>query len=206
MSVTLRKQTINKENLDHIFNLLSEKYAELGGTERVSLMLVGGAAIITRFLYRVSTLDIDALFPKTGPFLRAAEEIGKAENLPEDWINDEFVGTPSFSAKLADKMTLYKSFSDGLLNVYSLPDPYLIAMKMRSNRPTSGDLDDVIHMVAELSHLGNPVSFEQVERAHKDLYGIGLELCSPLFVEELKTVTAMTRAEIEELYYPSLFD
>ena len=79
-------------------------------------------------------------------------------------------------------------------------------MKMRSNRPTSGDLDDVIHMVAALSHLGNPVSFEQVEGAHKDLYGIGLELCSPLFVEELKTVTAMTRAEIEELYYPSLFD
>ena len=203
--MTLRRKTLSRENIERLFSALADKYKRLGGSEPIELLLVGGAAILTRFRYRAMTLDVDAIFPKNALFLRATKELGEEENLPTGWINDEFMATSSYSEMIREKVTLYKSFEEGLLKIYRLPDAYLIAMKMRANRPTGGDLDDVVHMVAEIKHGGTEITYLQIEQAHVDLYGVGLETCSPLFVSELKTVLAMSQAEVDELYYPPRF-
>lgn len=203
--MTSHSQTLSKENIDRLFSSLAAKYEDMGGRTPIELLLVGGAAILTRFQYRAMTLDVDAIYPKDALFLRAVEEIGKEEGLPKDWINDEFTITPSYSDAIRQRARLYKSFGKGLLKVYRLPDAYLIAMKMRANRPTGGDLDDVIHMVAELKHNGQDIDYSQIEKAHLDLYDIGLESCGFLFVSELKAVLSLSKEEIDEIYYSSRF-
>lgn len=78
-------------------------------------------------------------------------------------------------------------------------------MKMRSGRPTGGDLDDIIRMIAELKHDGKRITYDQIENAHMELYDRGLDTCDPLFVSELKTIIKLSKDEIDELYYPQRF-
>jgi len=198
-------KALSKNNIDYLFSVLASKYKELGGHETVEIFLVGGAAIITRFQYRAMTLDVDAVHPKTKPFMKAIEEVANQESLPQSWINDEFASTPSYSETIIEKAKLYKSFGNNLIKVYCLPEVYLIAMKMRSGRPTGGDLDDVLRMVAELKHNGKRITYAQIEKAYLDLYGEKLDRCDSLFVSELKTIIAMSKDEIDELYYPQRF-
>ena len=95
--MTSLSKVLSRKNIDGLFSSLANKYKELGGTDSVDLILVGGAAILTKFLYRAMTLDVDAIYPKTTIFLKAVEEVGEENNLPKNWINDEFVATPSYS-------------------------------------------------------------------------------------------------------------
>ena len=40
---------ISKNNIDAIFEFLSQEYELLGGTQKIDIFLVGGAAIILNF-------------------------------------------------------------------------------------------------------------------------------------------------------------
>ena len=201
-----RKTVLSKDNLDSLFEKLSEKYSEFGGTEPIKIYLVGGTAIMSRFQYRQSTLDADAFFPKTESLLKASAWVAEHENLPSDWLNDAFVGTNSFSQVIFCKMDLYKEYGNGLISVYRLPAVYMIAMKMRSNRPTGGDLDDVLKMIAEIRHLGGKIAMTEIEDAYIDLYGEGFGPLNAFFVKELEEITSLSDEEVEELYYPPLLD
>lgn len=101
-------KALSKNNIDYLFSVLASKYKELGGHETVEIFLVGGAAIITRFQYRAMTLDVDAILPKNVFFMRAIKEVADQEGLPQEWINDEFAATPSYSKIIIERAKLYK--------------------------------------------------------------------------------------------------
>lgn len=148
---------------------MTNEYIKLGGTQPINIYLVGGAAIVLNFEYRLSTIDIDALFIDNQTLKKAVDNISKEMNLPADWLNDDFINTPSYSNEIIEKSKLHSKYL-GVLFVYTLEPKYMIAMKLKSSRPTSGDLDDIIKMIYELRFKEVPISYEEIIDAYKELY------------------------------------
>ena len=121
------------------------------------------------FDYRMSTIDVDALFNNDEKTKTAIVNTAKKLNLPDNWLNDDFVNTPSYSEKLKSKAKVYSTFSN-IVKVYLLEPKYLIAMKLKSSRPTGGDLDDIIKMIYEMRYKKIPITYEEVLEAYKELY------------------------------------
>ena len=169
MFLMLRNTLITKDNIEEIFNELSKEYVKLGGNKILDFYLVGGAAIVLDFSYRLSTLDIDAFFEDNSILYKAIDNVSKKMNLPKDWINKNFVNTPSFSPKLFEKATLCFEFNN-IIKVYSLHSKYILAMKIRSSRPTGGDLDDILMMIYEMRYKNINLTYEDVLKCYKELY------------------------------------
>ena len=66
----LHSSLIKREDLNQLFDKLAAEYIKLGGSKKVEIYLVGGAAIVLNFDYRMSTIDIDAMFNNNDIFLR----------------------------------------------------------------------------------------------------------------------------------------
>ena len=60
-------------------------------------------------------------------------------DLPNGWINSEFVWTESYSQKLEAYSVYYKTFSN-ILTVRTISAEYLVAMKLMSGRFYKNDL------------------------------------------------------------------
>ena len=165
----LRSKLIKKENIDFIFKTLTKEYLRLNGSKRVDIYMVGGAAIVLSFEYRASTIDIDAFYTDNHILELAIENTSKELNLPNDWLNKDFTNTPSYSPKIKEKANLYASYFD-IVFIYTLEPKYLIAMKLKSSRPTGGDLDDIIKMIYELRYKGEKITYEEVLEAYKEMY------------------------------------
>ena len=52
----LHSSLLKKEDLDCLLDKLAAEYIELGGSKRVEIYLVGGAAIVLNFDFRMSKL------------------------------------------------------------------------------------------------------------------------------------------------------
>ena len=160
---------ISKNNIDAIFEFLSQEYELLGGTQKIDIFLVGGAAIVLNFNYRLSTIDIDAYYKTNEAFKEATKITSQKFQLPSDWLNSDFVNTPSYSKEIIKKSKLFKSFNN-LITINTLEPNYLIAMKLKSSRPTAGDLEDIIMMIYELRYKQIPISFNDIMNAYNELY------------------------------------
>ena len=93
MFLMLHSIVLNKTNISEIFSLLADEYKKAGGEKQINIYIVGGAAIVIIFDYRLSTMDIDAFF-YNDLFLNKAKDVVKEKmNLPNDWLNSNFVQT-----------------------------------------------------------------------------------------------------------------
>ena len=144
----LHSKLIDKKVIFKLFEELSKNYEKLGGFKEVNIYLIGGAAIVLNFAYRLSTIDIDAFFVENKELKKAIEITGKQFKLNDDWLNCDFVNTPSFSKEIVNKADCYAKFGK-YISIFAMPAKYMIAMKLKSSRPTGGDLDDVIKMIYE---------------------------------------------------------
>ena len=160
---------LSKDNLDIVFQTFSNTIKQINNNKKVSLYIVGGGAIVASFEYRLSTMDIDAMFATDDEITKAIKMTAQELQLPNDWLNQDFINTPSFSPKLSEVSTLLKSYNDNL-TIYTLPSKYLIAMKLKSSRPTGGDIDDIINMIYELRYKGVEIMYEDIIAAYKTLY------------------------------------
>lgn len=165
----LHSKIIRRDDIDIIFDALADEYLKLNGEDIFDVYLVGGAAIVLNFEYRASTIDIDAYFKNNQQINQAIDEVSKRLDLPKDWLNCDFMVTPSYSPVIVNKAKLYKAFRK-VIKVHLLEPKYLIAMKLKSSRPTGGDLDDVIKMIYELRYKNIPISYEEIINAYKELY------------------------------------
>lgn len=165
----LHSKIIRRDDIDIIFDALADEYLKLNGEDIFDVYLVGGAAIVLNFEYRASTIDIDACFKNNQQINQAIDEVSKRLDLPKDWLNCDFMATPSYSPVIVNKAKLYKAFRK-VIKVHLLEPKYLIAMKLKSSRPTGGDLDDVIKMIYELRYKNIPISYEEIINAYKELY------------------------------------
>ncbi len=131
---------------------------------------MGGAAIIANYYFRNMTTDVDAVIHAISSIKDAINRVGDKFNLPNGWLNADFMNTGSYSTKLDEFSIRYHQFSN-VLNVRTVSAEYLIAMVLRSGRRYKKDLSDVIGILYEHEKRGMPLTMEDVDRAICNLYG-----------------------------------
>lgn len=99
----------------------------------------------------------------------AINYVGDENQLQEGWLNSDFTKTNSYSPKLVQYSTYYKTFSN-ILTVRTISKEYLVAMKLRSFRTYKNDLSDIVGIYREQMELGDPLTKERVEQAVVNLY------------------------------------
>lgn len=167
----MSSNSFTKENLDTYLKELAKEFRRLNGKSMpAEIVLVGGAAILTNYGFRDMTTDIDAVIHAASSMKDAINRVGDKFDLPNGWLNDDFMRTGSYSPKLDEFSVYYKSFY-GVLSVRVVTAEYLIAMKLRSGRKYKNDLSDVIGILAEHEKKCAPITFEKINAAVKNLYG-----------------------------------
>ena len=159
-----------KENLDAYLKELGKEYRKRSGKKTpAGIVLIGGAAILAGYGFREMTNDIDAIVFASSAMKEAINDVGDRLELPNGWLNTDFMKTGSFSEKLLDVSVYYKTFSN-ILAIRTVSAEYLIAMKLISGRRYKYDMSDVAGILWEHQNKGAPISLEAIEKAVVALY------------------------------------
>ena len=160
-----------KDNLDTYLKELAKEYRKLNRkTLPVEIILVGGAAILTNYGFREATTDIDAIIHASSSMKDAINRISDRFDLPNGWLNADFMRTASYSPKLNEYSVFYRKFAN-VLNVRTVSSEYLVAMKLRSGRKYKNDLSDILGILAEHEKRGCPLTLDAIKQAVINLYG-----------------------------------
>ena len=160
-----------KENLDGYLKDLAKEYRKQAGKSMpAEITIIGGAAVLINYGFREATTDIDALIHAASAMKDAIRTVSDKYDLPKDWLNSDFLRTESYTQKLDQYSTYYKTFSN-VLTIRTISSEYLIAMKLRSGRQYKNDLSDVLGILAEHEKRGEAITMEQIRRAVEELYG-----------------------------------
>ena len=160
-----------KENLNTYLKELGKEYKKINGKSMpAEIILIGGAAILANYGFREMTTDVDAVIHAVSSMKEAVNHVGDKYNLPNGWLNADFMKTDSYSSKLDQYSVYYREFSN-VLTVRTVSAEYLIAMKLCSGRKYKKDLSDVIGILAEHEKRGEPITMERIDKAVTDLYG-----------------------------------
>ena len=160
-----------KENMDIYLKELAKEFRKLNGKAiPAEIILIGGASILTNYGFRELTYDIDAIISASSAMKEAINHIGDNFNLPNGWLNSDFVKTTSYSSKIIDFSKHYRTFSN-ILDVRTISAEYLIAMKLMSARQYKNDLSDIVGILLEHQKRNIPISYKQISQAVTDLYG-----------------------------------
>ena len=127
------------ENLNDYLKAVAKEYKKMGGKAMpAELILIGGAAVIANYGFREMTTDIDAIIHAASVMKDAINSVGDQYHLQNGWLNTDFMRTASYSPKLDQYSTYYRTFG-GILSVRTVQAEYLIAMKLRSGRLYKND-------------------------------------------------------------------
>lgn len=165
------ENTFTKENLDNYLKELAKAYRKINGkTFPAEVILVGGAAVLANYGFRDMTTDIDALIFASSAMKDAINLVGDRFQLPNGWINADFLHTTSYSEKIVEFSEYYRTFSN-VLTIRTMDAEYLIAMKLRAGRPYKNDLSDIVGILMDHQRQGKDITMEQIQRAYHNLYG-----------------------------------
>ena len=160
-----------RENLNTYLKELGKEYKKINGKSLpAEIILIGGAAILANYGFREMTTDVDAVIHAVSSMKEAVNHVGDKYNLPNGWLNADFMKTDSYSSKLDQYSVYYREFSN-VLTVRTVSAEYLIAMKLCSGRKYKKDLSDVIGILAEHEKRGEPITMDRIDKAVTDLYG-----------------------------------
>lgn len=186
-----------KENLNTYLKELGKEYKKINGKSMpAEIILIGGAAILANYGFREMTTDVDAVIHAVSSMKEAVNHIGDKYNLPNGWLNADFMKTDSYSSKLDQYSVYYREFSN-VLTVRTVSAEYLIAMKLCSGRKYKKDLSDVIGILAEHEKRGETITMDRIDKAVTDLYGSWEKISedSQNFIRE-----AMEKGNFEKAY------
>ncbi|MBQ7874058.1 MAG: hypothetical protein IJ306_02680 [Oscillospiraceae bacterium] len=186
-----------KENLNIYLKELGKEYKKINGKSMpAEIILIGGAAILANYGFREMTTDVDAVIHAVSSMKEAVNRVGDRYDLPNGWLNADFMKTDSYSSKLDQYSVYYREFSN-VLTVRTVSAEYLIAMKLCSGRKYKKDLSDVIGILAEHEKRGEPITMERIDKAVTDLYGSWDKISedSENFIRE-----AMEKGNFEKVY------
>ena len=167
---TENSNVFKKENLDMYLKELAKEYKKLvGKATSAEVILIGGAAIIENYGFRDMTTDVDAVINAASAMKDAINRVGDRFDLPNGWLNADFQKTGSYSGRIVQFSSFYKTFNQ-VLDVRVVTGEYLVAMKLRAFRQYKNDLSDIIGVLAEHEKHGDPLTFERIDKAVTDLY------------------------------------
>lgn len=193
----MSSNSFTKDNLDNYLKELAKEYRKLVGKHMpAEIVLVGGAAILTSYGFRDMTTDVDAIIHAASSMKDAINKVGDKFDLPNRWINTDFMRTGSYSPRLDEVSVYYKKFFN-VLTVRVVTNEYLVAMKLRSGRKYKNDLSDIIGVLAYHERNNTPITMEMIDNAVEKLYGGWND-----FPEDSKPFieTAIKNGNFEEIY------
>lgn len=159
------KIEFTKENLDLYLFELAKELKTLKCTRKIEIIIVGGASILLNYNFRPSSYDIDAYFV-SDVLKQAINNVSDKLSLPVDWMNKDFIRTPSFSAKIIQYSNFHKEYKN-ILTVRTVSKEYLIAMKLVSFRVYKNDISDIINIINEDKN----ITLKRIKEAYENLYG-----------------------------------
>lgn len=187
---------IDKIKLDNYFNELAKIYKRKSHGYNFEFILVGGASILVNYNFRDVTNDIDAYYLPSSDINDAIKKVSIKFNLNPNWINDDFKETKSYSDKIAEFSTFYKSYK-GIIEVRTIKDEYLVAMKLMSGRIYKNDISDIVGIISYSNKNNNIITFERIDKAVKDLYGSWKDIDEKLIIT-LKEI--LSSKKLDKLY------
>ena len=186
-----------KENLDYYLKELAKELRKRNGKNTpAEIVLVGGAAILANYGFREMTYDIDAVITASSAMKEAVNTVGDRLGLPNGWLNADFKNTSSYSPKLSQYSKYYRTYSN-VLNIRTISAEYLVAMKLMSGRRYKKDLSDIIGILSEQERRGEPLNYQQIDCAVKNLYG-GWDNISEYAIQVLKA--ALNSENLKKLF------
>ncbi len=160
-----------KENLDLYLKELAKEYRKRNGkNSHAEIILIGGASVIINYGFREMTYDMDAIISASSSMKDVINYVGDKYNLPNGWLNDDFMKTESYSPKIAQYAKYYRTFSN-VVEFRTVTGEYLVAMKLMAGRQYKFDRSDVIGVLWDQEKEGNPLSLECIKKAVTELYG-----------------------------------
>jgi len=160
-----------KENLDQYLKELAKEFRKRHGKSMpAEIILIGGASVVINYGFREMTYDMDAIINAASSMKDAINTVGDRFNLPNGWMNDDFMKTESYTPRIASFSSYYRKYSN-VVTFRTVTGEYLVAMKLRSGREYKYDRSDVIGILWEHEKMGDPLSMERIKKAVTDLYG-----------------------------------
>ena len=161
---------ITKENLDIYLKEVAKQFRKLNRKAMpAEITLIGGASILVNYGFRDSTYDVDALIQASSAMKDAINYVTDTLDLPNGWLNEDFKNTKSYTPRLVKYSKPYRTFSN-IVNIRTITGEYLVAMKLMAYRQYKHDISDIVGILREQQRNGDPLSFQQIDKAVKDLY------------------------------------
>lgn len=161
---------ITRENMDTYLKAIAKQYRKLVKKAMpAEITLVGGASILINYGFRDSTYDIDALIHAASAMKDAINYVTDTMNLPNGWLNEDFKNTKSYTPRLLTYSKPYRQFSNSV-TIRTISGEYLVAMKLMAFRQYKHDISDIVGILREHAHTGDPLTYERIETAVVNLY------------------------------------
>ena len=160
-----------KENLDRYLKELAREFRKQNGKSMpAEIILIGGASVVINYGFREMTYDMDVVINAASSMKDAINTVGDRFNLPNGWMNDDFMNTESYTQRIALFSKYYRTYSN-VVTFRTVTGEHLIAMKLRSGREYKFDRSDVIGILWEQEKKGDLISLERIKKAVAELYG-----------------------------------
>ena len=124
--MSFNETAFHKENLDLYLRELAKAFRKLNGKAMpAEIILIGGASVLINYGFRDTTYDMDAIIIASSAMKQAINQVGDKYELPNGWLNTDFMKTRSYSPKLEEHSVYYKNFSN-VLEVSNLSAEYMV--------------------------------------------------------------------------------
>ncbi|MBR5179610.1 MAG: hypothetical protein IKW90_12540 [Lachnospiraceae bacterium] len=183
----LSDKGFTKENLDLYLKELAKEYRKNNRKSMpVEIILIGGASVVINYGFREMTYDMDAIINATSSMKDAINHVGDKYELPNGWMNADFMKTASYTPRIVQYSQYYKTFSN-IVTFRTVAGEYLLAMKLMASRKYKYDLSDVIGVLWEQEEKGNPITLDKIRDASVKLYDSydSLPKDSRVFIEKV---------------------
>lgn len=88
------EQPFTKENLDQYLKELAKEFRKINGKNMpADIILIGGASVVINYGFREMTYDMDAVINAASSMKDAINHVGDKFNLPNGWLNTDFMKT-----------------------------------------------------------------------------------------------------------------
>ena len=160
-----------KDNLNQYLKELAKEFRRRNGKNvSAEIILIGGAAVLINYGFREMTYDMDAIINASASMKDTINYVGDKNDLPNGWLNTDFMNTDSYSPKIIQYSQYYRTYSN-VVSLRTVTAEYLVAMKLKSGRKYKYDRSDIIGILKEQENNGKPLSLDMIKKAVTDLYG-----------------------------------
>ncbi len=142
---------MQEPDIINLLSLVGEELEALGFQQPASILLIGGAYMITQVHNRLTTRDVDAII-QADPYSeeyrllkQATEFVAYDTGNDQDWFSDNIADFIISAGKIPPG---HLWFSHSMLQVYIPDESYILALKLLSGRDK--DQDDIQILLSRL--------------------------------------------------------